>query len=440
MVTRPAHRFAAVVALLCLLAAAFFGVRHLREFGAWVFDLGNRDLPLALLAIVGFALAASFALLKPGPGNPQGALRVSIVWSAVLLAGLVMTWATIVVSNRYAGSNGTAVTSQAEYERLAEEHPESLDGYNYFIPTGVYLQSFEFLSSSNVEMSGFVWQKYGPEIPESVKRGIVFPEQGENAYEPVEAWNVTEDGVQHIGWYFSGIFRQNFDYRLYPFDTQDIWLRLWHPDPADTALLVPDFAAYRDITPTTLPGLDTKFVYGGWDPLQSYFSYDLIDYNVDFGRGRSFRDAPSPEFYFNLAVARDPLSPMLEHVVLEVAIAILLFLLLVLMSSSRAAEESEGISVFDLIVAAGGLLFAVILDHNSIRTAVQSQVLTYLEWFPIVLDVFLVLVVLSAVLRLKGWRSPLLGYTGDLMPVLAYWPALLGTLFLVTLQVFFFAL
>ena len=35
------------------------------------------------------------------------------------------------------------------------------------------------------------------------------------------------DGTEQIGWYFSGTFRQNFDYRLYPFDRQDIWLRIW---------------------------------------------------------------------------------------------------------------------------------------------------------------------------------------------------------------------
>ena len=27
---------------------------------------------------------------------------------------------------------------------------------------------------------------------------------------------------------------------------------------------VPDFDAYRDLTPSTLPGIDTQFVYGGW--------------------------------------------------------------------------------------------------------------------------------------------------------------------------------
>jgi hypothetical protein len=249
---------------------------------------------------------------------------------------------------------------------------------------------------------------------------------------------VERNGVEEIGWYFSGTYRQNFDYRLYPFDRQDIWLRLWHPEPVEGALLVPDFAAYRDLTPATLPGLDTRFVYGGWDPVSSRFSYDLIDYNVDFGLDYGFSGAPDPELYFNLSVARDVLSPMLEHVVLEVAIAILLFLLLVLMAYEATAEVRM-LTPFDLIVAVAGLLFAVILDHNAIRGAVESQQLTYLEWFPLILDAFIVLVVLSAVLRVKGWRVPVLGYTGDLVPVLVYWPALLGTLLAVTLRVFFFS-
>ncbi len=45
-----------------------------------------------------------------------------------------------------------------------------------------------------------------------------------------------------------------------------------------------------------------------------------------------------------------------------------------------------GLTIFDLIVAAGALLFAVILDHNAIRDAVESQGLAYLEYFPLILD------------------------------------------------------
>ncbi len=129
---------------------------------------------------------------------------------------------------------------------------------------------------------------------------------------------------------------------------------------------------------------------------------------------------------------------MLEHLVLVGAIAILLFFLLLLMAHDRDLQDRTGLTIFDLIVAAGGLLFAVILDHNSIRGVVESQDLIYLEWFPLILDVFIVLVVLTAVLRVKRWRIPVIGYSGDLMPVVAYWPALIGSLLLVTLLVFFY--
>jgi hypothetical protein len=192
------------------------------------------------------------------------------------------------------------------------------------------------------------------------------------------------------------------------------------------------------LTPGTLPGIDTQFVYGGWDPLSSGFSYDLIDYNVDFGLGYGSSGGSDPELYFNLSVARDFLGPMLEHLVLEAAIAILLFFLLLLMAHDSELQDRIGLTIFDLIVAAGGLLFAVILDHNAIRNVVQSQDLTYMEWFPLTLDVFIVLVVLSAVLRVKRWRIPVIGYSGDLMPVVAYWPALIGSLLVVTLLVFFY--
>jgi hypothetical protein len=270
-------------------------------------------------------------------------------------------------------------------------------------------------------------------------RGIVLPEAVEEAYQANEVWRVErDDGSEQIAWYFSGTFRQNFDYRLYPFDRQDIWLRFWSPEPTESVMLVPDFGAYRDLTPRTLPGIDTQFVYGGWDPLSSEFSYDLIDYNVDFGLGSGTSGAANPELYFNFSVARDFLGPMLEHLVLVGAIAILLFFLLVLMAHDSDLEDRIGLTIFDLIVAAGGLLFAIILDHNSIRGVVESQDLIYLEWFPLILDIFIVLVVLTAVLRVKRWRIPVVGYRGDLMPVVAYWPALIGSLLVVTLLVFFY--
>jgi hypothetical protein len=343
----------------------------------------------------------------------------------------------ITLSNRWDSGIGSTIDSPAALDAFVAEHEASFAPYLYRIPTGVYLQSFEFLSSNDIEMSGFVWQRYGPEIPESVTRGVVFPEQIEDAYNPVEAWRTEKDGAELIGWYFSGTFRQNFDYGLYPFDQQDIWLRLWHPD--DDVALVPDFDSYRDLSPRTMPGLDTEVVYGGWDPIKSQFSYDLLDYNVDFGLGYGFSGVPDPEFYFSLSLARDSLGPMLDHVILETVIAILLFLLLVLMTHSANHGEQAGLSVFDLVVAAGGLLFAVILDRNSIRARIETQTVTYLELLPLILSGFIVLVVLGAVLDVKAGHFRILGYNSDRFFVYAYWPALFASILIVTLRVFFFS-
>jgi hypothetical protein len=433
------HRVAAVVGVILLLVAGVLGSQHVREHGGWNFRSGDNDLMTVMLLVLGAVLALSIAVLRPGRRNPAGGRLTAVVWTVAILICLGFTWWVIAVADRWTEDLGVVIHSIEDLERFVAANPESFASYEYRVPTGVFLQSFEFLNANNVELSGFVWQKYGPEVPDSVQRGVVFPEALRGAYRARESWRVEQDGVEEVGWYFSGTFRQNFDYDLYPFDRQDLWLRLWTPEAAAGVLLVPDFAAYRDLTPTTLPGIDAEFVYGGWDPLRSEFTYALLDYNVDFGLGYGFSGAPDPELYFNLEVARDPLGPIFEHVVLDGAIAILLFFLLLLMSQQSDVREQVGLTTFDLIVAAGGLLFAVILDHNAIRNAVESNALIYLEYFPLILEAFIVLVVLSAVLRVRGWRAPYLGYTGDLVPVLAYWPALLGTLLAITLLTFFYA-
>jgi hypothetical protein len=439
-------RFAQTARYLAMALTVLFGVlavlvasSYLRQHGGWDLESGSNDLMTIMLLVLGFVLALSIAVLRPGAGNVDGTRLTSVFWTLALVVALLFTWRVIIVSHRWEGAVGTTVTSPQELDAFVAAHADSFTAYDYLIPTGIFLQSFEFLNTNNVELAGFAWQTYGPEIPDHIMRGVVLPEAVEEAYEADEVWRVElDDGSEQIGWYFSGKFRQNFDYRLYPFDRQDIWLRIWSPEPVAGVLPVPDFGAYRDLTPSSLPGIDTQFVYGGWDPLSSEFSFDLVDFNTDFGLGNGFSDAPDPELYFNLSVERDFLGPMLEHLVLVGAIAILLFFLLLLMAHDRDLQDRTGLTIFDLIVAAGGLLFAVILDHNSIRGIVESQDLIYLEWFPLILDIFIVLVVLTAVLRVKRWRIPVVGYSGDLMPVVAYWPALIGSLLAVTLLVFFY--
>ena len=199
-------------------------------------------------------LALAVALLRPSATNPRGARRTAIVWSLALLAALLVTWSVIIVGDRWTPRIGTPLTSAQDVASFATAHPASVARYTYQVPTGVFLQSFEFLDTHNVQISGYVWQFYDAKIPTDVTRGVVFPEALDEAYAAQQAWRFRDAAGERIGWYFSGIFRQDFDYRLYPFDRQAVWLRLWHPDPEREVLLVPEFAAYPDLTPAALPG------------------------------------------------------------------------------------------------------------------------------------------------------------------------------------------
>ena len=274
-----------------------------------------------------------------------------MIWTVALLAALLLHLAGHRRCSPMGRHVGTIVTSPQEFDAFVAAHPESFaattTGTDRHLSAVVRVSQHQQRRDSRLRLAN-VWagdpgsRHAGRRSPGGGARGL--PGRRGLAVEE-------EDGTEQIGWYFSGTFRQNFDYRLYPFDRQDIWLRIWSPEPAEGVMPVPDFDAYRDLTPSTLPGIDTQFVYGGWDPLSSAFSYDLIDYNVDFGLGYGFTGAPDPELYFNLSVARDFLGPMLEHLVLEGAIAILLFFLLLLMAHDGDLQDRIGLTIFDLIVA-----------------------------------------------------------------------------------------
>ena len=79
----------------------------------------------------------------------------------------------------------------------------------------------------------------------------------------------------------------------------------------------------------------------------------------------------------------------------------------------------------------------MILKHNQIRSGVDAQGLSYIEAIPIILYGIIVFVVLNAILLASPVKVRLIKYRNNLVPVLAYWPVVLGLLLTVTLIVFF---
>lgn len=67
--------------------------------------------------------------------------------------------------------------------------------------------------------------------------------------------------------------RQQFDYSKYPFDREDVWMRLWHNDFYRNVILVPDFDSYTNMRTDHKHGSEGYFVLEGWEIGDSQFSY-----------------------------------------------------------------------------------------------------------------------------------------------------------------------
>lgn len=427
---------AVAVLTLAILAAVAGLFRYAQAYGSLEVTPNLQQVAAALLVGVIGLMAVAVLVLHPERGELRQLVALSASWSIAMLVALALAWSAVTRADQADEWHGTPVFSQADVDAyLARVLPEGVE--TILIPTGVLVKSMEFLNVDNVQVTGFIWQQYGPDVPSDLDRGIVLAEAVKEAYDAKEVYRYEENGVETIGWYFAATLRQPFEYGEYPFDEQDVWLRLWARDFRAQTVLVPDFDAYMTMDPREFPGLEEEFVYSGWTPVYSGFSLSQQPYSSSYGIGKATEVEGLPELYFNLILDRNFAGPFFEHIVFALAVAFMLFGLITLTTDDDQLKSRFQLSTAGVLTAASGLLFAVILKHNQLRTAVGSQGLSYIEVIPILLYLSIMVVVLNAILLSSPLNVRLVRYRHNLLPVLAYWPTVLGILLLVTLYVFY---
>ena len=87
-----------------------------------------------------------------------------------------------------------------------------------------------------------------------------------------------------IGWNFRSVLRQQFNYAKYPFDREEVWIRMWSRDFDKNIILTPDLVSYHTTDPGSKPGLELQdFVLEDWDITETFFSYRDNTYETNFG-------------------------------------------------------------------------------------------------------------------------------------------------------------
>lgn len=428
------------------------------------------------------------------PGNSIKIYAMgSLLVSALLVLLIWLDWKkvgraepskdTIVVFNQEELNDFKEQQNTRVKDRAAQFHS---DDNLYEIPTGVFIQSMIFASSSNVNLTGFIWQEYPVDFP--YERGVSFPEQissGDTTDELQYCYAITKDVdpvdlkqnrrevtddcaallngdlssvvdekvTSHLfGWYFDVTLRQSFDYKKYPMDFQTLWLRIWPKEIAydQNILLVPDFEAYafmdrehekgrRSEYPKGPFGLDMGLVSGEWMIDTSYFSYREIEYDTNFGfhrgagregvskKDKKFAGSRYQELHFNIGANRKFESAFIKNLLPLFVVGLLLFSSIMTVTDDKEQSSRFGFSTSGLLGTCSALFFVVMLSHIQVRSMFAGSGLVYIEYFYLVMYLYILLSALNGYLfSLKGLEDFwLLHYGDNIVAKVSFWPVLL---------------
>ena len=298
------------------------------------------------------------------------------------------------------------------------------------ISTGIFLQSIEFLTANDVAITGYIWQKIsGPDAKKDYL-GFSFPDAKKTKIEKVYVNN--DIGV--VRWHFQATMRQKFEYSRYPFDREDLWIRLWSNSSTES-ILIPDFDSYKSLIPETLPGIEPCILLGGWKPQKTFFSYRVKSYATDFGAG-NFSNSKVPELYFNVDFKRDFRTPFESDLLPVIVVIVLLFSVLTLITKGESRQHF-GFSSHNVLTYCTTLFFTLILAHSSLRNKIPIDSTIYLEYFYFIMYLAILVVSLNSIAFASNLSIPFIDKNDNQYVKVLYWPVLTGILLLITILNFY---
>ncbi len=372
---------------------------------------------------------------------------LSALVSAILVSILISLW---VEMNEYEVDPPQLVNEQAVDEYLQQHWETRLKNRHsnaeptIKIKTGLFIQSLQFFNSSEVNLTGYIWQRYQDGVHDAIKPakgeiGFILPEQVNSGSDitPREVYRVREGDEEVIGWYFEATLKQPFNYDLYPFDHKTVWVRMWPTEFSRNIVLVPDFEAYTSTGQHDIFGIEENIVLGTWVRKNTYFDYKTTSYDTNFGMADYIGQEGFPELHYNFVVKRKFENAFTVYLLPLFLVAALLFAALLTVSANESLSGKLGFSTSGFIGASSALFFVVMLAHIQLREQFAGASIVYIEYFYILMYALLVMATANTFLfsiNATRWGKIIL-YNDNIIPKVAYWPVVLSALILITLMV-----
>jgi len=392
---------------------------------------------VSLLVLISILLYSCVRLRRKRTSRQQLWIDTG-VYTLMFFVGVIGIWIMEYGAINPPKNQSIILANQAIIEKFERENAlRTLNAHDeapIYISVGLFIQSIEFLSASNVNITGYIWHRYQEGQDSNYKIGTVFPEAIETNISL--AYEQQKNGETLKGWYFETTLRENFSPDLFPLDRQSVWIRLWHEKIGDNIVLVPDIDSYDSLNTRSLPGVEKDFVLSGWSLFRSYFEIRENNYNTRLGIASKTPGGVVPELYFNIEIMRNFINPFLAHLFPLFVVVLMLYAIVITMSTDDEKKDFLGFNAAGVVASCSALFFVALISHVQMRNELAANSVVYLEYFYLITYVIILLITANAVLLSLKVQVAFIQFHDNLLPKLLYWPAISGALFICTVWAF----
>ncbi|MCP3688147.1 MAG: hypothetical protein GY784_07015 [Gammaproteobacteria bacterium] len=300
------------------------------------------------------------------------------------------------------------------------------------IPTGIFIESLFFENPVVFNVTGIIWQKWGPNLPVSLEPGFVLTEKIETADHYTEQLIYERDlegGAKLFGWYFEAHIRQFMNYTEFPFDHKQVELRLQPKQFQSNVVLVPDFDSYltSDLLTDSF-GIDERIILDGYELTDTYFDFLEQSYDTNFGFSDYIGTDHFPELSFNIHLQRSMQNAFVIYLFPIIIVLLLLFGTMLTVTSDGEKRERMDSSMNMIIASGSALFFILVLSHVELRDRFITSPIVYIEYFYLLSYGAIFYVAANSYMFSEvksGTIASMLAYEDNLIAKAAFWPLLL---------------
>ena len=392
-----------------------------------------------LLACLALAVGLSAFLAGFHVGHTRSLWIVSTSTALAFLTGMAVIWQLFLTMEDGAKGKGLRVSERSVLHQVMQSYVRSCEENHteppVFVPTGVYLESAQFLNATDLQLTGSLWQKYELGAQDNLVRGFTFSDA--TKLETLETYR--EKGATHelVRWNFRAEVRQPVDHLRYPLEVEQIGIRILHKELNHNVVLTPDLPSYRLLNPTSLPGLEKTLRLPGWRVAASWFEFRKLRYDTSFGATSSYSKENLPSLCFRILIRRNVLDAFLSNLTPLFIVATILFILVMLASRDERLVSFLQAGSGRILNICTAMFFVIAFSHIEVRRRISAEEVFYMEYFYFLIYFGILWVCANSVLFARGKASSWILFENNLISKLIYWPFLVGVLFLVTMKKFY---